>query len=114
MRDFDGQSGPDSGICTVSVGAKVLLATPRVGAFNDDGFNRCFEQLLVDYVGPGDYYRERSQVALRQDRLLGAVIGAVGGVFPHFFHTESRFAQLTICCLPAPVDRFELFTTYAT
>ena len=84
------------------------------GAFNDDGFNRCFEQLLVDYVGPGDYYREWSPVALCQDRLLGAVIGAVGGVFPHFFHTESRFAQLTICCLPAPVDRFELFTTYAT
>jgi len=90
------------------VETKVLLATLRVGSFDHDRLDRCFEQLLVHDVGSGDHHREWSSISLHQDRLLGAVLGAVGGVFPHVFPAESSFAEPTIGCLPAPIHDSEL------
>ena len=90
------------------VEAKVLFAARRVGPFDDDRLDRCFEQLLVHYVGSGNHHREWSSVLLDQDRLLGAVLGAVGRVLPYVFPAKSSFAQSAVCCLPPPIDDSEL------
>src|ERR1700675_588229 len=85
------------------VEAQVLHELLGVGAFDHDCLDRCLEQFLIYYVGSGDHHRERSAITLDQDRLLGAVLGAVGGVFPHVLSAESSFAQSAVCCLPAPM-----------
>ena len=90
------------------VEAQVLLELLGVGAFDHDRLDRCLEQFLIHDVGSGDHHREWSPVPLDQDGLLGAVLGAVGGVFPHVLPAESSFAQSTVCCLPAPIYSSEL------
>jgi hypothetical protein len=90
------------------VQTKVLLATLRVGTFDYDRLDRGLEQLLVHDIGSGDHYAKWSSIPLDQDRLLGSVLGAIRGVFPHVFPAESRFAQATICRLPASIDASEL------
>src|SRR5271166_4965239 len=63
------------------VEAQVLLELLGVGAFYHDCLDRRLEQFLINYVGSGDHHRKWSPITLDQDRLLGAVLGAVGGVF---------------------------------
>src|SRR5271167_3129884 len=90
------------------VEAQVLLKLLGVGSFDHDCLDRRLEQFLIHYVSSGDHHREWSPFTLDQDRLLGAVLGAVGGVFPHVLSAESSFAQSTVCCLPAPIYSSEL------
>src|SRR5271154_2272769 len=90
------------------VEAQVLLELLGVGAFDHDCLDRCLEQFLIHYVGSGDHHREWSPITLDQDRLLGPVLGAVGGVFSHVLSAESSLAQSTVCCLPAPIYSSEL------
>ena len=97
------------GIIVSFVETEVLLKLLRVWAFDNDRLNRRLEQFLIDDIGSGDYDPKWSPVTLYQERLLGAVLGAVSGVFPHIFSTKSSFAQSTICGLPSPVDCSELF-----
>ena len=100
------------GIIVSFVETEVLLKPFRVGAFDDDRLDRRIEQFLIDDIGSGDDDPKWSPVTLDQERLLGAVLGAVSGVFPHIFSTKSSFAQSTICGLPSPVDRSELFAFF--
>ncbi len=90
------------------VEAQVLLKLLGVRTFDHDCLDRCLEQFLIHDIGSGDHHREWSPVALDQDGLLGTVLGAVCGVFPHVLPAESSFAQSTVCCLPAPIYSSEL------
>ena len=76
------------------VEAQVLLKLLGVGAFDHDCLDRGLEQFLIYYVGSSDHYREWSPVTLDQDRLLGAVLAAVGGVFPYVLAAESSFVEI--------------------
>ena len=68
-----------------------LNAWPFSGS---DRLDCCLEQFLVHYVGSGDYCRKWSAVLLDQDRLLGAVLGAVGGVLSLRFPRQIELCRV--------------------